>query len=148
MKKQKVYEQALNLAKNIAKLNKGTLIIIGPKEKFKNTYQNLYPKLIKGYNLEEKGIQTVLEKLATLDGAILLSDNGEVITYGAKIKKSKPVLGHGTKHAAACGISSYIKDSTAILVSERNKLDKNFPKWKNNYGNGSKNNGKIKYIET
>jgi len=118
MKKEKVYELALTIAKNIAKLKKGTLIVIGPKNKFRGAYERLYPQLISNYNIKEKGIKIVLEKLATLDGAILLSDSGEILAYGAKIKKSKPVLGHGTKHAAASGITNYIKNSTAILVSE------------------------------
>ena len=118
MDKKQVYNEILRIAKSIARSKKGALFIIAQKEKFKGLYETLYPQLFKENSLNIKGIDKVIEKLATLDGAILISDNGKLIAFGAKLKKSKPVIGFGTKHAAASGTTEYIKKSTAVLVSE------------------------------
>ena len=118
MKKKEIYKKILNIAKLIARKKEGALFVIGPEQKFKRTYELLFPQLVKDHKIDERGIEKVIEKLATLDGAILISDKGNLIAYGAKLKKSKPVQGYGTKHAAAAGITAFIKNSTAIVVSE------------------------------
>jgi hypothetical protein len=41
-----------------------------------------------------------------------------LLAYGSRILKSETLLGYGTKHAAAKGITSYDKSTTAVLVSE------------------------------
>lgn len=118
MNKRKVYGTLLTIAKNIARSKEGALFVIAPTDKFKGLYDLLYPQLFSKHYLDEEGIFRVIEKLAILDGAVLISNSGEIVAYGAKIKKTKTVPGYGTKHAAAAGITSYVKDSTAILVSE------------------------------
>lgn len=118
MDKNKVYEQLLHISKFLARSKDGGLFVIGPQNKFKGLYEPLFPQLFTQHKLDEPGIGKVLEKLATLDGAVLVSDDGELLAYGAKIKKSKTVAGYGTKHAAAAGITLAIKESTAILISE------------------------------
>lgn len=120
LQKEKVYELALDIAKTVARRkHSGTLIVIGPRDKFKGTYRRLYPQLLRRHYINEKGIKPVLNVLASLDGAILISDEGEIIAYGAMLRKIKTFKGFGTKHAAASGITNYIKRSTALLVSER-----------------------------
>ncbi len=126
VKKEGVYNFILEIAKNLAEQKKGTLFIVAPKNKFKNTHDCLYPQLISGHSIFDKGAKELIQKLAELDGAFLIADNGELITYGARIKRSIPLKGYGTKHAAACGITSEIKDSTAILVSEETNWIKIF----------------------
>ncbi len=118
MDKHSVYEKILPIAKKIARSKEGALFIIAKPKKFEKTYDVLYPQLLTRHFLNEEGIEKVIEKLATLDGAVLIGDNGEIIAYGTKLKKSKAIPGFGTKHAAAAGITEYIKGSTAILVSE------------------------------
>ena len=119
VKKTKIYEEILIVAKRIARTKEGALFVIAKNNQFKkNLYDTLYPQLFNKHYINELGIEAVLQKLATLDGAVLISDIGEIIAYGAKLKKSRVVPGFGTKHAAASGITSHIKGSTAILVSE------------------------------
>src|SRR3989344_7270096 len=118
MKKAEVYKKLLSIAKVISKTREGGLIIIGPEKKFAKKYDFLYPQLIKKFNIDEDGIDTLLEKVITLDGAITISEKGDFLAYGAKIKKTNVVLGFGTKNAAASGITTDIKEATAILISE------------------------------
>ena|SRR3989344_5589135 len=118
MNKNRTYEATLKIAKKIARTKYGSLFVIGPASKFKGTYELLYPNLSVKGNLNKADTLAVIEKLATLDGAVLISDKGKIIAYGAKLKESKTLPGFGTKHAAAAGTTSHIKGSTAILVSE------------------------------
>ncbi len=118
-RKQKVYEIVLNIAKDIAKTNEGAFFIIGPKKKLKNKYSLLFTSVLPKSHVHDKGIPEVILKLATLDGAVIVSNEGELLAYGAHIKKSLPIPGLGTKHAAAAGITSIVSESTAIVVSEK-----------------------------
>ena len=122
MKKKQVYKSILDIARAIAKQKKGAMFVIAEESKIKKYYELLYPKLIEGYYTNEQGINKVLEKLATLDGAIIITPAGKLIAYGAKLKKSKTIHGFGTRHATAAGITAAIKDSTAIIVSEESNL--------------------------
>ena len=44
-------------------------------------------------------------KIAELDGAFLIGEQGKLVAFGARIKKSQALPGYGTKHAAAVGIT-------------------------------------------
>jgi hypothetical protein len=122
MQKRQVYKLVLELAREIAKQKKGAMFVIADERKIKRYYELLYPKLIEGYYLNEEGINKVLEKLATLDGAVIITPAGKLVAYGAKLKKSKTIHGFGTRHATAAGITAAIKDSIAIIVSEESNL--------------------------
>lgn len=116
--KQEVYKILLPIAKEIAKQKEGALFVIGPKREFNKKYEHLFPQMLTNHKINEPGMEKVLVKLATLDGAVLLSNKGELIAYGTKVKGSIPMPGYGTRHAAARGITTRMKNSTAILVSE------------------------------
>ena len=122
VKKKEVYEKILLLASNIVKQKKGALFIIADKNKIRRHYDLLFPQLIQGHNISEDGVIKVLENLAVLDGAVIISPSGELIAYGARIKKSKTLRGFGTRHATASGITSSVQSSIAILVSEESNL--------------------------
>ncbi|MEM2956401.1 MAG: DNA integrity scanning protein DisA nucleotide-binding domain protein [Candidatus Pacearchaeota archaeon] len=126
MKKREVYKIVLEIAKNIAKQKKGAMFLITDKNSIKNHYNLLYTKLISGNYLSDPGCIKVIEKLATLDGAVIISPQGEILEYGARLKKAKILYGFGTRHATAVGITSSIKGSTAIIVSEESNLIKIF----------------------
>lgn len=118
LSKEKVYEVILPVAKQIARSKEGALFVIGPAHRFKRLYEPLFPQVLDKTNIKQAGMSKVLEKLATLDGAVVVSNTGDLIAYGVKIKKSIPVPGYGTKHAAAAGITTHVTDSIAVLVSE------------------------------
>lgn len=123
-----VMERVLQLAKRLAKDKKGALFIIAPRELAEGTYECQYPQLIFGGTLLSKGMDVVLERLATLDGAIYLTKNGEVIAYGARVLKTSTMYGFGTRHAAAKGITEYSDKITAVLISEESGWIKVFQK--------------------
>jgi len=106
------------LVNEMANQKKGSFFIIA-KQNISSKYERLYPDLFshKKINIKDKETQTLLIALAELDGAIVVDDDGYVIDYGVKIKKTKILLGHGTRHSAARGISQE-KGVLPIISSE------------------------------
>ena len=86
---------------------KGSFFII-TKSDISNKYERLYPDLFskRKISIFRKETQTLLLALLELDGAIVVDNSGIIIDYGVKVKKTKILLGHGTRHSAARGISS------------------------------------------
>ena len=118
MKEERTCEILLEIAKRIAKQRKGALFVVTSRNKFKGVYEQLFPQVHIPYSIDKKGIGAIIEKLATLDGATLISSDGRVVAYGVRVNVTKAYKGFGTRHAAASGITNAIKNSTAILVSE------------------------------
>jgi diadenylate cyclase len=127
-KKSEVMRNILNISKKLAKENQGALFVIADRKQIEGNYRLHYPQIQFAGNLLSKGMDAVVEKLATLDGAIIFTPDGEMIAYGARILKSETLLGFGTKHAAARGITLYDETITAVLVSEETGWIKIFQK--------------------
>lgn len=128
--KSEVVHVLLNISKHLAQDKRGALFVISDEERIRNHYRPHYPQLKFAGNLLSKGMDSVVEKLAMLDGAMIFTPDGEMIAYGSRILKSETLLGFGTKHAAAKGITSGEDASTAILVSEETGWIKVFQKGK------------------
>jgi diadenylate cyclase len=126
--KSEVMHVILNISKSLAKEKQGALFIIADQQKISGNYHPHYPQLLLTGNLLSKGMDAVIEKLATLDGARIFTPDGIMIAYGSRILKSETVIGFGTKHAAARGITLYDPTSTAVLVSEESGWIKVFQK--------------------
>ncbi len=118
----------LNISKSLAKEKQGALFLIIDPQKISGNYRAHYPQIQFSGNLLSIGMDAVAEKLATLDGAMIFSPDGIMIAYGSRILKSETVIGFGTKHAAARGITLYDPNSTAVLVSEESGWIKVFQK--------------------
>ncbi|NJD54757.1 MAG: hypothetical protein FIB07_18110 [Candidatus Methanoperedens sp.] len=127
-KKSEVMRNILNISKRLAKENQGALFIITDSKQIEGNYRLHYPQVQLAGNLLSKGMDAVVEKLATLDGAMIFTPEGEMVAYGARILKSETLLGFGTKHAAARGITLYDETITAVLVSEETGWIKIFQK--------------------
>ncbi len=114
----KTIAQITALVNEMANKKKGSFFII-TKQDISSKYERLYPDLFshKKINIKDKETQTLLIALAELDGAIVVDDDGYVIDYGVKIKRTKILLGHGTRHSAARGISQ-TKNVLPIISSE------------------------------
>ncbi len=123
-----VIRVVLNISKRLAKDKKGALFVIADNGKIKGNYHPHYPQIKFAGNMLTNGMDSVIEKLATLDGAVILTPDGEIIAYGSRILKSETMLGFGTKHAAAKGITLSDDSFTAVLVSEENGWIKVFQK--------------------
>jgi len=126
--KSEVMRVILNISKHLAKENQGALFIIADREKIEGNYRLHYPPVQFAGNLLSKGMDAVVEKLATLDGAVIFTPDGELVAYGSRILKSETLLGFGTRHAAARGITLFDDSFTAILVSEESSWIKVFQK--------------------
>jgi len=122
LKKKDTIEYVLSLANKYALEKKGSLFII-TKKNISRYYEQLYPDLFsdKNISIKDKETQIVIDVLANLDGAFIIDETGRVVTYGAKIKKTKVFLGHGTRHSAALGITS-VNDVMSILSSEEDGM--------------------------
>lgn len=127
-KKSEVISSILNISKRLAKENQGALFVIADRKQIEGHYRLHYPQIQFAGNLLSKGMEAVVEKLATLDGAMIFTPKGEMVSYGARILKSETLLGFGTKHAAARGITLYDESITAVLVSEETGWIKIFQK--------------------
>ncbi len=126
--KSEVMHIILNISKSLAKEKLGALFVITDSDRITGNYRPHYPQLQFTGNLMSKGMDAVVEKLATLDGAVIFTPEGSLIAYGSRILKSETVLGFGTKHAAARGITLYDPTATAVLVSEESGWIKVFQK--------------------
>ena len=127
-KKSEVMRNILNISKRLARENQGALFIVADRKQIDGNYRLHYPQIQFAGNLLSKGMDAVVEKLATLDGAMIFTPNGEMLAYGSRILKSETLLGFGTKHAAARGITLYDETITAVLVSEESGWIKVFQK--------------------
>lgn len=119
-KLKKIEEKILKLAINLAKKGDGALFVIGENIE----YHSLMKQKLQPFNLFEKGSEKILRSLATIDGAVIIDREGNVTSYGAMIKKTKPYTGYGTRHAAAMTASK--KKNISILCSEEEKKVKIF----------------------
>jgi len=123
MKKNKIQEieqKIIKIAIEIAKSGDGALFVIGDKVYYEKLIKKRFTKL----NVFEKGVEKILKGLAVIDGAIIIDRKGNLIDYGALIKKTRPFIGFGTRHAAA--ITASKNGNISILASEEERKVKIF----------------------
>jgi len=107
-----IEEKILKLAIHIARDGEGALFVIGDKV----DYSLLIKQKMKPFSVLESGSEKTLRALAVIDGAVIIDREGRVIKYGAMIKKARPYVGYGTRHAAA--ITASKNKNIAIMCSE------------------------------
>lgn len=119
----KVISQVTQMVNEMANKKKGSFFII-TKSDISKKYEPLYPDLFsnKKISIFKKETQTLLLALLELDGAIVVDNSGYVIDYGVKVKKTKILLGHGTRHSAARGISCFPNTLSIISSEEDGKV--------------------------
>ena len=116
--KKKIYELALDVAILIARKNEGGLLVIGETKDYDCHFPNFFAK--KKIYITDAGMVEVLSKLGTVDGAVILDQDGRIRAYGARILKQETAKGFGTRHSAAKGISRM--GCMAILASEQDRV--------------------------
>ncbi len=121
-----VMDVILGVAKSISKSGEGGLIVIAERADVEGLYETHYPQFTSASPITEKGMNVVLEKLATIDGAMIITPHGELVAYGARLLRSTTLPGFGTRHAAASGITESITSATAVLISEESSWIKLF----------------------
>ena len=118
LEEKKVYKTLIDICLKFGSNKKGSFFIVTRKN-IKKYYQQIFPNLFEGkkLNIFQKNVIPLVEKLAEMDGAIVLDEDGNLIANGVQVKISKPFPGHGTRHSSALGISQ-IKGVTSIISSE------------------------------
>lgn len=126
-----VFEHALNLAIELANKGRegkpvGTIFVLGDEEKVMQLSKQMIINPFKGYDEEERNLlnptlkDTIFE-FAGLDGAFVISGEGEVLTagryLGAASDESEIPRGLGARHIAAAGITA-LTNAIAIVISE------------------------------
>jgi len=119
-KSKRIEEQLLEVAIELARKGEGALFVIGEKI----NYEKLIKQRLHKFSVFDKGARKLLVSLATIDGAVILNTKGDVIDYGAMIRRVKAFPGYGTRHAAA--VSASKNGNTSILVSEEERKVKIF----------------------
>ena len=118
----KIEEKLIHIAIKLARRGEGGLfvIVLGKKPEFKT----LVEQNIKSFNVTETKNDKLVESLATIDGAVIINNEGKLIAYGAMIKNAIPFKGFGTRHAAALAASK--NENIVILASEEERKVKIF----------------------
>jgi DNA integrity scanning protein DisA with diadenylate cyclase activity len=112
LKIKKIKEKILGIAIEIAKEGEGALFVIGKGVK----YTLLKKQKVKPFNLFDRGSEKILKGIAVIDGAVIIDNQGNVLSYSAMIQKTRPFFGYGTRHAAAMTASK--NGNLAILCSQ------------------------------
>lgn len=123
---ERVMNVVLGIAKSIAKSGEGGLIVIADRDDVDGLYETHYPQFTSSFPITEKGMNVVIEKLATIDGSVIITPRGELIAFGARLLRSTTLPGFGTRHAAATGITDSVPGATAVLISEESNWIKVF----------------------
>lgn len=126
-----VFEYTLNLAIELANKGRegkpiGTIFVLGDHEKVMQFSKQMIINPFKGYDEEERNLlnpalRETIREFSALDGAFVISGDGEVITagryLGAATDESEIPRGLGARHIAASGITA-LTNAMAIVISE------------------------------
>ncbi|HLC19239.1 MAG TPA: diadenylate cyclase [Thermodesulfobacteriota bacterium] len=125
-----VLETVLNIALELASEGRegkavGSTFVIGDNEKVMKLSRPLIMNPFKGYpdearNILDEAIHETIKEFSVLDGAIVIRDDGVVMSAGihldAALKEEGLLPGLGSRHMAAAGITD-VTDATAITIS-------------------------------
>jgi diadenylate cyclase len=113
-----VMDRLLTVAKRLAKDGEGAMFVLARPDKALPQVDLHYPQLKHDGSVLDEGMDAVLLRLATLDGAVVVSPEGQLLAYGARIRQQRTLPGFGTRHAAAKGYTDHDPEATVILASE------------------------------
>lgn len=108
----KLEETLIQIGLRIARRGEGALFVVGNVP-----YKILVRQSVKPFLIIKN--EKLLESLALIDGAVIISKTGKMKAYGVMIKSTKTIKGFGTRHSAA--ISASEKAELVIIVSEEDR---------------------------
>ena len=123
-----VFDRSLELATELAYQGRegrpvGAIFVVGDTESVGNYSKQLILNPFRGYpsdqrNILDPNLAETVKELASLDGAFIISGDGEVVSAGTYLRAStgdeELPAGLGARHAAAAGISA---STNAIVVT-------------------------------
>lgn len=122
MNSDKVIDACLELSQNQAE---GSLFVVETKKSYSKYYKDpivdIYKKNNKRLSVFSERDKQTIRKLASLDGAVIIGPEGEMLHYGATLLYSQKMMGKGKRHAFALGTSKYVNNAVCILSSEEDK---------------------------
>lgn len=123
-----VVDRLLTLAKRLAKDGEGAMFVMARPERVMPQLAIHYPQMKYDGSVLDVGMDAVLARLATLDGAMVVSPDGQLLAYGARLRTQRTLPGFGTRHAAAKGYTDHDPEATVIIASEESGWVKVFQK--------------------
>ncbi|HLD44357.1 MAG TPA: diadenylate cyclase, partial [bacterium] len=126
-----VFESTLSLAIELGNQGKegkpvGTIFVLGDEDRVMQLSRQMIINPFKGYEPEERNIlnptlKETVRELSSVDGAIVIAGNGEIISagryLGASTDNAEIPRGLGSRHLAAAGITA-LTNAIAIVISE------------------------------
>lgn len=121
-----VIKLAVEIARQSRKERFGTIFVVGDETRVLKKSKNLILDPLAGHPLENKDIrdpdmQETIKELSKLDGALIISNDGYVLSAARYIDSSSLninlPMGLGSRHMAAASISKET-DAMAAVVSE------------------------------
>ena len=126
-----VFEHTLNLAIELSNKGRegkpvGTIFVLGDEERVMQLSKQMIINPFKGYSEEERNLlnptlKDTLFEFSALDGAFVISGDGELISagryLGAATDESEIPRGLGARHIAAAGITA-LTSAIVIVISE------------------------------
>jgi len=114
---EKIEQKLIDSAIRVIKDGEGCLYIIKLKElDCEPLVKNDLPE---SFSIFDDANQKRLDILAKTDGACIINEKGELISYGMKINNTKSFEGYGCRHSA--GFSASLLGNISILGSQENK---------------------------
>lgn len=108
----KLEETLIQVGLRIAKRGEGALFVIGNV-----TYKPLVNQTVPPFYVPDN--PKLLESLALMDGAVVITSEGMLAAYGVLVKVRRTFKNFGTRHSAA--LSASLNGNRVVLVSQEDK---------------------------
>jgi len=119
-KQKKIEKLIIQTAIKLAKDGKGSIAIFNIGEKIK--YRNLFNNDVEPFNILDSPRR--YEIIAAVDGAVIISPKGKIISYSAQILNPKPFMNFGMRHAS--GYTASKGGNLVVISSEEDRKVKVF----------------------
>ncbi len=93
---------------------------------YKPSNMQIFRKGNKRLSVLNEADSVMIKKLASLDGAMIINNKGQLVQVGATLTHAKNFLSHGKRHAFALGTSAYSPKLVCMLASEEDKHIRTF----------------------
>ncbi len=107
----------------------GCLFVVeleGTRGYYEQSNMQIFRKSGRRLSVLREGDNVIIRKLASLDGAMIVNKEGELLQVGATLTHSRNFLSHGKRHAFALGTSAYSPNLVCILASEEDRHIRTF----------------------
>jgi DNA integrity scanning protein DisA with diadenylate cyclase activity len=125
-------EKTIDACLKLAQLQEGGCLLVIETERrpssgyYSDANNDLVRRDGKAFSVFDPDDRQAITALASVDGACIVSADGELKHYGATLRHSMNVPGHGKRHAFALGTSRSVKGAVCVLHSEEDHYTRVF----------------------